>query len=190
MQHKLTFIGKYFVHDFGLNSFGHQCGFGVPAVFTRVSSYLPWIDSIIFGDAGAALEIGGGNASDIHFSDDDFKLGDKCMISKKDDGECVSTEGCPQLVKAFREKKFKLQFCSLHPTISICCPQNLIQKQTTLVNRNSNPNVCTSSYLKEKIKYKSPDYDYPGKYFQFHRFYGSTRPLVVGEYPHTVNIVF
>lgn len=50
MQHEIYFNSKYFIYDFGLNSFGHQCGFGVPAVFTRISSYTDWIDSQIFED--------------------------------------------------------------------------------------------------------------------------------------------
>lgn len=48
LQHELYFNSKYFIFDFGFNSFGHQCGFGVPAVFTRISSYTDWIDSQIF----------------------------------------------------------------------------------------------------------------------------------------------
>ncbi|KOB75880.1 Serine protease HP21 [Operophtera brumata] len=33
----------------GVTSFGQACGFtGVPAIYTRVAHYLPWIESIVW----------------------------------------------------------------------------------------------------------------------------------------------
>lgn len=32
----------------GVTSFGRKCGVQVPGVYTRVSNYVPWIESIIW----------------------------------------------------------------------------------------------------------------------------------------------
>jgi secreted trypsin-like serine protease len=32
----------------GVTSFGSQCGIGDPGVYTRVSKYVPWIESVVW----------------------------------------------------------------------------------------------------------------------------------------------
>jgi hypothetical protein len=34
-----------------VNSIGVDCGFGIPLVASRVSSFIPWIDSIMYPNA-------------------------------------------------------------------------------------------------------------------------------------------
>lgn len=39
-----------------MNSFGKNCGIGnVPAVFTKVSSYIEWMESIVFANAKTSV---------------------------------------------------------------------------------------------------------------------------------------
>lgn len=38
-------------YQVGVQVYGNDCGFGYPAVSTRVSKYIDWIDSIIFGES-------------------------------------------------------------------------------------------------------------------------------------------
>lgn len=39
----------YCMHQIvGITSFGKQCGTGKPAVYTRVSAYIGWIESIVW----------------------------------------------------------------------------------------------------------------------------------------------
>ena len=32
----------------GITSFGASCGYAVPAIYTRVYKYVPWIESIVW----------------------------------------------------------------------------------------------------------------------------------------------
>jgi hypothetical protein len=52
MQRQSTDMERIFPFIFGINSFGVDCGFGIPLVTSRVASFIPWIDSIVYPNAG------------------------------------------------------------------------------------------------------------------------------------------
>jgi Trypsin len=41
----------------GVQSHGDDCGFGLPNVYSRVASVIPWIDSVIYSDENGAKKI-------------------------------------------------------------------------------------------------------------------------------------
>uniref|UniRef100_T1H183 Peptidase S1 domain-containing protein n=1 Tax=Megaselia scalaris TaxID=36166 RepID=T1H183_MEGSC len=50
------FMKKLFTpYAIGLTSFGGSCAHGIPAVYTRISEYLDWIENIVWGSLEAFL---------------------------------------------------------------------------------------------------------------------------------------
>lgn len=41
-------MSRNFHYVFGITSFGRACGTGAPGVYTRVTAYLDWIESIVW----------------------------------------------------------------------------------------------------------------------------------------------
>jgi hypothetical protein len=51
LQRQSFDMERIFPLIFGINSFGVECGFGIPLVTSRVSSFIPWMDSIVYPNA-------------------------------------------------------------------------------------------------------------------------------------------
>lgn len=45
----------FYDYVFAINSQGDDCGLNTPSTFTRISPYIKWIDSIIFGENGEMI---------------------------------------------------------------------------------------------------------------------------------------
>jgi hypothetical protein len=53
LQRELEDMSRYFPFVFGVNSMGVDCGFGIPLITSRVASFIPWIDSILYPNPGS-----------------------------------------------------------------------------------------------------------------------------------------
>lgn len=119
---------KYFPYIYGINSHGKDCGYGKPAVFTKISEFVPWIESVVFDELGNGGSNGQG--SDFVFVHDDLEVGDVCR-TQNSDGVCTKQENCPKLVELYKKKKLNINFCSMAKGVSFCCPNDFIVRETT-----------------------------------------------------------
>ena len=138
---------RFWYHIFGINSFGIDCGFGYPAVASRISSHFDWINSNIVP-----------TPDKFHY-DDDEEQSDSCIHTDNTKGICVPAKECTNLVAEYKKNRVQINFCSLNQDIKACCP---LYDQSGGVRRVANDEIdnCENLYdnLYKKIEYND---DYP-----------------------------
>uniref|UniRef100_A0A336N0F4 CSON009918 protein n=1 Tax=Culicoides sonorensis TaxID=179676 RepID=A0A336N0F4_CULSO len=94
-------------HSFivGLPMHGNDCGFGFPAIATKISHYIDWIDSVIFKNTPQ----------------------NSCILPNGVKSSCKRASECPHLVQQIKEGKSKLMdyICRFDDNRDplVCCPK-------------------------------------------------------------------
>lgn len=101
---RTVFSTTQFPCIFGLSTIAKDCGFGYPALVTKVSYYIDWIDSVIF--PGKAKT---------------------CLLPSGTSSTCKRASKCPQLVGDVKKGKSTLSdyICQFDDDRNplVCCPK-------------------------------------------------------------------
>lgn len=92
MSRSLFTFDRYYEYIFAINSRGENCGFNMPTVYTVITPYVQWIDSIIF-------------ATKVHYEDNTKYYGDRCHNGDGVEGTCVRLTQCPRIDKEVKNGK-------------------------------------------------------------------------------------
>lgn len=109
---------SFLPYQLGINIHGNDCGFGFPAVATRVSQYIDWVDSVIFGSRRPLLSY----PSDVNVPGG----GISCNLPNGRQGQCKKSSECFEVVDLVKSGKASIRdyICdfadSRNP--SVCCP--------------------------------------------------------------------
>lgn len=102
---------RFFSYQMGIHTHSKDCGFGFPAVYTKVSRHLDWIDTVIFGEVS---QQGGGTSSD------------SCPLPTGQRGTCKKSSQCLEIVNRVKRGEVDLRdyICDFtnHQDPEICCP--------------------------------------------------------------------
>lgn len=94
---------------FGLPTYAYDCGFGYPAIVTRVSYYIDWMDSVIFSEKAKK------------------EITEMCFLPSGEKSSCKRASDCPHLVQDVKSGKGKLvdYICQFDDTLNplVCCPK-------------------------------------------------------------------
>lgn len=106
-------------YQIGINIEGKDCGFGYPTIATRVSRYIDWIDSVIFGKATHDTK----NAGLIALTESNLS---SCKLPTGGRGACQKSSQCRDVVKMITmgQVLFKDYVCDAKNLYdpAICCP--------------------------------------------------------------------
>lgn len=138
---------KLYHYVFGIYSHGKDCGFGKPAVFTRLSSYVGWMETVMFSKSqpliqkeGTVTYISTGigtsltnnsitDNSSIDQTDnitfvDEYQKPDSCALANGVSGSCVILYRCRGFLDS--ASYASAVFCNSGNQRLICCPKNLV----------------------------------------------------------------
>lgn len=115
IERKYWPISRYFPYQVGINIYGNDCGFGYPAVATRVSKYIDWIDTVIFGQPWR-------QGSHV------VESSNSCQLPSGGIGTCKQSSQCLEVVEKVKQGQINLRdyICDFdnHRDPSVCCPIN------------------------------------------------------------------
>lgn len=101
----------FFPYQLGISIHGRDCSFGYPAVATRVSRYIDWIDSIIFVKKPAQASLG---------------VSDACKLPNGQSGLCKRSSQCQHVVRKINRGEIDLieYECDFSDNSDpvVCCP--------------------------------------------------------------------
>lgn len=120
----------FYDYVFAINSQGDDCGLNTPSTFTRISPYIKWIDSIIFGE-------------NVQFNNSDIYYGDECNLKGGESGVCLTIPECPGIVDELTGKSpAEVKRCGfMNDEALVCCSA-----------ADSAQNNLESAHLSEVIK--------------------------------------
>lgn len=139
---------KLYNYVFGIYSHGKDCGFGKPAVFTRLSSYVGWMETVMFSKTQPLIQKEGTvftyistgitksitnnwipDNSSIDQTDnitfvDEYRKPDSCVLDNDVSGSCVILYRCRGFLNS--ASYASAVFCNSGNQRLICCPKNLV----------------------------------------------------------------
>ncbi|XP_055523959.1 uncharacterized protein LOC129717802 isoform X2 [Wyeomyia smithii] len=116
MSREVWVFDKVYLHYiFAINNKGENCGFNTPAIFTKVSPYIQWIESIVFGD-------------NLQYVDTNKYHGDACYTPNGSIGVCLTIDECPQIVSQLKDANLTNSneiLCGFEKDVSLVCCQTI-----------------------------------------------------------------
>ncbi|ETN63470.1 hypothetical protein AND_004797 [Anopheles darlingi] len=122
MSRSLYAFERFYEYIFAINSRGENCGFNWPTIFTKISPYIQWIDSIIF-------------APKVRYEDKTSYYGDRCSRDDGTEGTCVYLKQCPKLDKEAQQGNsiVAAPSCSygMEGELVVCCSdENFLREES------------------------------------------------------------
>lgn len=179
---------RYFPFIFAVESFGKDCGFGYPAVSTRVSHYIDWIEGIVFNKTENNKDVVQEDDDDdedrVYFDKNDAKkLGDICfMEDKNQNGTCQTLHDCK---KQHGKSAPKFKLCVFDREPIVCCPGIAKDVVPTEAANTHTASQC-SSYQELRVKNDEQYTNWTGMNSQLFNFYEKRLPQL-REFPHAVS---
>lgn len=134
LEREIYATHNYHSYILGLPTIGNDCGFGYPAIASRVSYYIDWIDSVIFPGKEKVVSEG-------------------CLLPKGGTSTCKRASECSHLVQDVKQGKSKLadyicQFNDARDPL-VCCPKrNINSNQYDFESEFQQP-LCVSINIQE-----------------------------------------
>ncbi|CAO1429412.1 unnamed protein product [Diamesa hyperborea] len=138
----------------GIVSFGIGCGFGAPSVNTNLTSYVDWMESVIFPKCSTVSLVVSSKAS---FFDNQGEGQDCGTNSEGNDyfGKCFKIKDCLYAFNEYENNQRVLQVCSYSADKNanenlICCSKDDYEKSKLEVKRSLEYNECVERYLEHR----------------------------------------
>ncbi|XP_053670866.1 uncharacterized protein LOC128721164 [Anopheles nili] len=128
----------------GVTSFGQVCGSATPAIYTKVSSYLNWIESVVWpheqtrDERFTNVAVFANSRADVYTFESFFSLtyGEPCVFDSGP-GICRSYSVCQRVLETTRV----VNICDYAPHAIVCCPVDYEQRLQQLDDPNKRISV-------------------------------------------------